>query len=325
MAMVDDSNNKRWLDYECQKYEAEAPRVYYDRLSALLKDCSSQHSQQQSQTASGCPVCDERFFASLSEEVAAVTRHFSKKVQWLLQIHLASGFKKAVLKVKHKQARNHAALIQEGQNLIKYATTMTLAAHALLEDYDKIHGSREGVHFKAQLVGAHNEFLQSPWLIELLALYFNLENGKGCQSLPELCPGCKCDATNGNLTLVCMPHELLKVEIDTTCPICLETVFEPLALSCGHYFCFSCACSTASVHTYEKLAEAKANVKCPLCRETNAFASAIRLTELNLLTYRRCKDYWKGRRQRERKERMKEIKEYWSYKPEDVGTQTYFV
>lgn len=252
-----------------------------------------------------------------------MTNYFNKKVQWLVHIHLASGFKKMVLKVQHKPARNHAAMIQESQDLIMYASIMTLSAHALLEEYDKIQSSSEGGHFKSQLVGQHKEFIQSPWLIELLALYFNLKNNDKHESLPELCSGCTCDVSDDKVTLACVLQDALKVEAEVTCSICLDTVFDPIALSCGHMFCFSCACSIASVPTYENIKRMKQKVKCPLCRETSAFSGGVRLIELNMLIYLRCNDYWKARRQRERKERMKEIKDSWSYKPKDIGTHPY--
>ncbi|MCO5561239.1 hypothetical protein L7F22_014860 [Adiantum nelumboides] len=270
----------------------------------------------------GDKACDDSFFPSISESLGAVTRHFNTKVQWLLQMHLASGFKKAILKLKHKEARDHVALIQEGQKLLQYASAVTLAANSLLQEYDKVHSSSKGQHFKARLVGMHMEVPQSPWLIELIALYFNLvDKLKGTHVLPELCPGCICETTNGRLTLSCMPQESLRLEIEVTCSICLEMVFEPTALSCGHMFCFSCACAAASVHTYEGLKKARQSVKCPLCRERGVFAGAIRLTELNLLTYRRCKDEWKGRCERERKERLHEIKEQWKV-GKDIWTKS---
>ncbi|GAV91224.1 zf-C3HC4_2 domain-containing protein [Cephalotus follicularis] len=59
----------------------------------------------------------------------------------------------------------------------------------------------------------------------------------------------------------------IKLEYDLTCAICLEAVFNPYALSCGHLFCKLCACSPASVMILEGLKAASLGSKCPVCRE----------------------------------------------------------
>ena len=46
-----------------------------------------------------------------------------------------------------------------------------------------------------------------------------------------------------------------------------EIVFDPVSLRCGHMFCYSCACSAASVSSVEGLRFADRKAKCPLCRE----------------------------------------------------------
>lgn len=46
-----------------------------------------------------------------------------------------------------------------------------------------------------------------------------------------------------------------------------ETVFDPVSLTCGHIFCYMCACSAASVSIVDGLKTADPKEKCPLCRE----------------------------------------------------------
>lgn len=234
-----------------------------------------------------------------------MSRYFNDRVRWLLQLHLASGVRKYVIRIKHKQACKRLALIQEGQSLVNYVSMTTLATRTLLEKYDKVHQSNEGSKFRSWLLAMHMEVLQSPWFVELLALYFNLQNSDKAQTLPEMCPGCVCDLHSNKPMLSCIPHESLKLEIDVTCSICLEIVFDPVALKCGHLFCFSCASAAASV------LGAKKNAKCPLCREMGVFVGAVRLPELNMLVNRSCKDYFKRRKAQQMKQLQKE---YWSYR-----------
>nr|POE73127.1 putative e3 ubiquitin-protein ligase bah1-like [Quercus suber] len=75
-----------------------------------------------------------------------------------------------------------------------------------------------------------------------------------------------------------LPH-LIKLEFDLTCAVCLDTVFNPYALSCGHLFCKSCACSSASVFLLEGLREASPESKCPICREVGVYTKAVHMLE----------------------------------------------
>ncbi|KAH7428056.1 hypothetical protein KP509_10G073500 [Ceratopteris richardii] len=222
--------------------------------------------------------------------------------------------------MKTKQARNYLAMIEEGQRLLKFVSMTTLATRKLLETYDEVHSSTEGSKFRTWLMAVHVEALQSPWLIELLALYFNLKLNKNRNAFPEICPGCTCDLQSVKPMLSCNLHETLSLEVDVICSICLDMVYEPVALKCGHIFCFKCACCAASVSIVNGFKKAKKSAKCPLCREPGVFINAFHLKELDILINRSCKDYCKKRARKEHKEWMKQ-KNGWPYHP--AGSPTY--
>ncbi len=63
---------------------------------------------------------------------------FNTRAQQLLQLHLASGLRKYVLRVKYSLARDSIAMIQEGQTLVKYASMNAIAVRKILKKYDKV-------------------------------------------------------------------------------------------------------------------------------------------------------------------------------------------
>jgi hypothetical protein len=50
-----------------------------------------------------------------------------------------------------------------------------------------------------------------------------------------------------------------------------DTLFDPVALGCGHLFCNSCACSAASVAPFLGPKAAKKSAQCPLCRQVTIY------------------------------------------------------
>lgn len=234
---------------------------------------------------------------------------FNKRVQKLLKIHLASGFRKCILGLRGRYANNHLEMIREGQKLVSYVSMNALAIRKILKKYDKVHFSSRGRAFKSRLQSMHVELLQSPWLVELIAFHINVENG--AVSLPGMASHCSYDFESSKPTISCTLSDSVTLEIDLTCSICLEMVFDPVCLRCGHIYCNSCACSAASIPTVEGLKSAGQNSKCPLCRQTRVYEDAVHLAELGTLISTRCKDYWETRLHRERAERLDQVKKHW--------------
>lgn len=252
------------------------------------------------------------FFPSLLNEMAAVVCCFNTRAKQLLELHLATGFGKYLAWLTSKRTGDHFAMMKEGEILVKYAAVNALAMRKILKKYDKVHYSKQGQEFKTHIQAMQMEILQSPWLNELLAFCINLMYSRdGLTSVSDLYGDYSLTFDGEKPSLSCTVLDSIKFDIDLTCSICLETLFDPVSLKCGHIFCFSCACSAAAVTVVDGLYGANPNSKCPLCRQTRVFGDAVRLGELSILLSNSCQEYWEQRLQREKVERLRQAKEHW--------------
>ncbi|OWM82620.1 hypothetical protein CDL15_Pgr002195 [Punica granatum] len=186
--------------------------------------------------------------------------------------------------------------LQEGRVLIQYITINAIAIRKILKKYDKVHGSTNGENFRSKMRAKHLELLQSPWLIELGAFFMNIRGSNAERSQGSNQYSFDFDAARPVMTMSLL--ESAELEYDLTCAICLDTVFNPYALSCGHLFCKLCARSAASMMIFQGLKAAR------------VYANSVHMLELNLLLKNRCKEYWKERMIAERAEIVKQYKEY---------------
>ncbi|EXC03806.1 putative E3 ubiquitin-protein ligase BAH1-like 1 [Morus notabilis] len=296
--------------------------VEYKRLKKVLKSCRSckplqdvcdderEAANQHICQCQSCPLCDETFFSELMKEASDIIGCFSSRVRHLLHLHISSGMQRYLLQLRKCFRNDQQAMVEEGKMLIDYAAMNAIAIRKILKKYDKVHSSENGKNFRSKLQSEHIELLQSPWLIELGAFCLNL-NGSDDRELHEISGQFSCDL-NAMPPVMKMPlPDSRNLDYDLTCAICLDTVFNPYALTCGHLFCKSCACSAASVLIFQGLKNASQEAKCPICREAGVYTKAVHMLELDLLVKRRCKDYWTERMAAERVEVLKQTKEFW--------------
>ncbi|XP_039001164.1 probable E3 ubiquitin-protein ligase BAH1-like 1 [Hibiscus syriacus] len=96
----------------------------------------------------------------------------------------------------------------------------------------------------------------------------------------------------------------------------------PVSLTCGHIFCYMCACSAATVTVVNVLKAAEPKEKCPLCREAGVYEDPVKsdrfmnlnqyvLIRIMHLFWISCGEYWEQRLQTERAERIRQVKEHW--------------
>jgi len=223
--------------------EEELPGVGLKRLKKMLKKCRSDlTSHHQTGTGAGasssddtdaagdvrcpghCSVCDGSFFPSLLNEMSAVVGCFNEKAKKLLELHLASGFKKYTMWFTNRCHKSHGQLIQQGKDLVTYAIINAVAMRKILKKYDKIHYSKQGQEFKAQAQSLHIGILQSPWLSELMAFYMNLRRSKNNEAAMELFGDCSLTFDDDQPTLSCSLFDSMRVDISLTCSICLVSL-----------------------------------------------------------------------------------------------------
>ncbi|KAK9918914.1 hypothetical protein WJX75_008012 [Coccomyxa subellipsoidea] len=90
------------------------------------------------------------------------------------------------------------------------------------------------------------------------------------------------------------------VDNDYMCPICLEAMYQPLGLECGHKFCADCAFSAVgkgnALGTVRAILDHVAlEAACPECRTSGVFLHAIELKETERLIKQRYPKAWAER------------------------------
>ncbi|KAL8548656.1 hypothetical protein ACS0TY_007801 [Phlomoides rotata] len=266
----------------CNKYEElmqelgqkKLPCIGCRKLRNILESCRKQQNNgdgiSNGASQNPCPVCDGTFFPLLLKEMSAVVRFFNKRAQILLDRHLASGCSKCFVWLEDRLVGNQITLIQECDNLVAYATINAIAMRRILKKYDKIHYSKQGQDFKSRSQNMQIEILQSPWLYELMAFHINLRDSNTDKlNASALLEGCSLVFNDAKPSLSIELVDLVKLDIHLTCSICLDTLFDPVSLSCGHFFCYMCACKAGSVSIIDGLKAAYPHKKCPVCREVS--------------------------------------------------------
>ncbi|KAJ7971368.1 putative E3 ubiquitin-protein ligase BAH1-like protein [Quillaja saponaria] len=303
-----------FLDKKCSYVE-------YKRLKKVLKSCrtckslkgsssSEQEPKDQLCQCQSCSLCDQMFFSELTKEASDIAGCFNSRVRHLLHLHIARGMQRYVLRLRQCFKNDQQLLAQEGLMLVEYISMNAMAIRKILKKYDKVHSSVNGKNFKSKMQAEHIELLQSPWLIELGAFYLNFSGSDGGE-LNVFSDHFSCELNMTSPVMTLMLRDSIKLEYDLTCAICLDMVFNPYALGCGHVFCKSCACSAAAVMIFQGLKAASPESKCPICREAGVYAKSVHTLELDLMLKRRYKKYWKERRAAERAEILKQSKEFW--------------
>ena len=69
--------------------------------------------------------------------MSVVVGCFNEKAKKLLELHLATGFKKYTMWFTNKGDNSHGRLMQQGKDLVTYAIINAVAMRKILKKYDK--------------------------------------------------------------------------------------------------------------------------------------------------------------------------------------------
>ncbi|KAG6401640.1 hypothetical protein SASPL_138504 [Salvia splendens] len=291
-----------YLETNQERFVKNFRHVEYKRLKKVLKRCRSCRAINDS------PSVDDN-----GDEAA-----FSHNKADLIVIHKLELLEKIKWRVANVQDLiNEVLVIIDRWNtpfcdqkffseLMKEATDIAGCFSS------RIHSSANGSKFKSKLRAEHTEILQSPWLMELGAFCKNFNERRG--DTGGLHNPFLFDLTASAPTITLILPDNVKLEYQSN--LCNLLVFNPYALSYGHIFCKSCACSAASVMVFQGLKAANSESKCPVCREVGVYTKAVHMMELDLLLKKECKEYWKERLVTERADMVKQTKVYWETQTE---------
>ncbi|KFM23126.1 putative E3 ubiquitin-protein ligase BAH1-like protein [Auxenochlorella protothecoides] len=101
------------------------------------------------------------------------------------------------------------------------------------------------------------------------------------------------------------PADTPEDEADLACPICLEVMYKPVGLVCGHKFCKRCVLEAAgfgrAMGTFSSIvSHVPRRSVCPECRQPDVYRGAVSLREVGKLIAARHPQAWAERRREDR-------------------------
>lgn len=272
------------------------------------------------------------FFQSLEAEVKAVNRNFEKAAHEVLAAAktLKSGSKWSIgcfsfLRKPCPLLELTASEITDASIWCRqYAIVNATGLRKIAKKHDKYCGGIAGSEFLQRCWDSGHlkwgSFLHSPLLAELEALELVLsqgQDGKGglpgaeteksaaLSEQPQAFHSATCAATADGTqpqptgtSIVDLSAKTIDDD-DMMCPICLDPMYKPLGLACGHKACQQCALEAAGMHhTFGEiqwvLAAAPLSAECFECRQQNVFRGSVQLHQLGIAIERRYPDQIKA-------------------------------
>lgn len=267
---------------------------------------------------------EQEFFAKFFREIDKVNAQFCQAAKAVISAYrrrrsVGTGLGWLYRKFRGSGAGSNSVPVDElsqeqlamhTQICLEYARLNAEVLRRLAEAHDEMYGNGHGRIILDSMWKTHSgiaNFLHSPLLSELEAVAESfpagsgLEKGQGGQCKLEHC-------SSDDLRSQDPSREGESLQ----CPICLDVLYKPVGLACGHKFCAPCVLRAAQPRCAIKpgqedaaLAAVPHRAKCPQCRQRCVFKTASMLTVLSSNLEAKFPQYWKEREKEEREERRK--------------------
>ncbi|CAD7701622.1 unnamed protein product [Ostreobium quekettii] len=254
-------------------------------------------------------VGEDEFFDALEAEVARLNGQFQTCAKSIISAHhslkhvfkLWSPFNKKKVEISVCSGAEHTKVEVKTNTIafyagayIKFAKDNAVAIRSMIDEHHKRYSGERGQDYLKELwqdQSGRASFLHSPLLAELAAVELAWTVSNSCASDSEDCSN---ESKDGEAD-----------DSDLQCPICLDTLFKPIALACGHVFCQSClfeACGHGSqLGTAQAILSCiPSATRCPECRSDNVVAGARQLKVLSTTLQQRFPEYWFMKEQEEK-------------------------
>ncbi|GMH42310.1 hypothetical protein BSKO_10229 [Bryopsis sp. KO-2023] len=255
---------------------------------------------------------EQEFFGKLFREIEKVNAQFRSAAKAVISAYRRKSWWKMFLPFGNKKVKIGAnadgveltpeVLALHTQICLEYAQVSAEVLRKIAEDHDKAFGNEHGRIILDSMWKTHSgiaDFLHSPLLTELEAVARTFGLGDGPVGCREDVDGCDSKDVTGNAE--CDEDEALQ------CPICLDTLYKPVGLACGHKFCAPCVMKATSsgrilTNPNATLSSISHKARCPQCRQSGVFKNASVLTVLEEGLRAKFPKYWSERQREERQE-----------------------
>ncbi|CAI9106971.1 OLC1v1006227C2 [Oldenlandia corymbosa var. corymbosa] len=274
---------------------------FFSQTVEVENDLSSSRSRRRLSdcSESGCAV-----LKSLSREVSGVGIKLRKYRKKILKNLLVSRFRKH-FNILRKGIKGKLPIQEQNRKISTLSCADMMSTMKKWRKFYKVPGFKRGWKFQTESQKVQLENLKPPRLCEVVAFHMNVEEKKGkMKTLSGAFGGdYKLHISEGKSSLLVSASSSSRdIEVELTCSICLDTLFDPVALKCGHIFCYMCACSAGSVLAIHGMKAANSTSKCPLCRKVRiklVSLSSLSFPVSEVISYRLCPktgySFWDGR------------------------------